>query len=222
MRRIAIIGAGGFARELRWLLSEIAADTNLRYEPFDVAGFLVSSREKLGPHDSEVLGEFDWLDDNHVDALAMGIGSPTARLKVANELKQRFPAIEWPAIVHPSVRFDAETCTVGGGVILCAGVIATVNVVFEAFSMVNLCCTIGHEAQIGAGSVLSPTVNVSGGVRIGKRVLVGTGAQVLQYLTIGESAIIGAGAVVLREVPAHCTVVGVPAKPLLRAASSQI
>ncbi len=214
MRRIAIVGAGGFARELRWLFAEIAADANRRYEPFDVAGFLVSSRGKLGPHDSEVLGEFDWLDDHHVDALAMGIGAPAARLSVANELKQRFPAIEWPAIVHPSVRFDAETCTIEEGVVLCAGVIATVNVRFGAFSMVNLSCTIGHEARIGAGSVLNPSVNVSGGVDIGKSVLVGTGAQILQYLTIGESAIIGAGAVVLREVPAHCTVAGVPAKAL--------
>lgn len=216
MRRIAIIGAGGFARELRWLLSEIAADPNRKYEPFDVAGCLVSDLVKLGPRDSEVLGDFDWLDANHVDALAMGIGTPATRLKVAYELKQRFPAIEWPAIVHPSVRFDAETCKVEEGVILCAGVIATVNVVFEAFSMVNLSCTIGHEARIGAGSVLNPTVNVSGGVQIGNRVLVGTGAQVLQNLTIGENAVIGAGAVVSKDVEPMTTVVGIPAKPLIR------
>ena len=76
MRRIAIIGAGGFARELRWLLSEIAADPSRRYEPFDVAGFVVSDRGKLGSHDSQILGEFDWLDNRHVDALAMGIGIP--------------------------------------------------------------------------------------------------------------------------------------------------
>lgn len=218
MRRIAIIGAGGFARELRWLLSEIAADPNRQYEPFDVAGFLVSDRGKLGSSDSEVLGEFDWLDNNHVDAVAMGIGTPVARLKVANELKQRFPIIEWPAIVHPSVRFDAESCKVEEGVVLCAGVIATVNVIFEAFSMVNLSCTIGHEARVGAGSVLNPTVNISGGVHIGNSVLVGTGAQVLQNLTIGEGAIIGAGAVVSKDVESMTTVVGIPAKPLIRSA----
>lgn len=218
MRRIAIIGAGGFARELRWLLSEIAADPNRQYEPFDVVGFLVSDRGELGSSDSEVLGDFYWLDNNQVDALAMGIGTPVTRLKIANELKSRFPEIEWPAIVHPSVRFDAASCKVEEGVILCAGVIATVNVVFGAFSMVNLSCTIGHEARIGAGSVLNPTVNVSGGVHIGSSVLVGTGAQVLQYLTIGENAIIGAGAVVSKGVAPMTTVVGIPAKPLIRSA----
>jgi len=215
MRRIAIIGAGGFARELRWLLSEIAADPSRRYEPFDVAGFLVSDRGKLGSHDSDVLGEFDWLDDNRVDALAMGIGTPDARLRVANELKQRFPAIEWPAIVHPSVRFDAKSCKVEEGVILCAGVIATVNVVFEEFSMVDILSTIGHEARIGAGSAIYRSANISGGDEIGKGVLVGTGAQILQYLIVGDRAIVGAGSVVTKDVAPMTTVVGIPAKPLI-------
>ncbi len=216
MRRIAIIGAGGFAREVRWLLSEIAADPKQQCEPFEVAGFLVSDRGKLGSRDSEVLGEIDWLDANHIDALAIGIGTPPARLRVAEELKCRFPNMEWPAIVHPSVRFDAETCKLEEGVILCAGVIATVNVVFGAFSMVDLSCTIGHEARIGAGSALYRAANISGGVQIGKGVLVGTGAQVLQYLTIGENATIGAGAVVNKDVEPMTTVAGIPAKPIVR------
>jgi sugar O-acyltransferase (sialic acid O-acetyltransferase NeuD family) len=215
MRRIAIIGAGGFARELRWLLSEIPADPSRRYEPFDVAGFLVSDRGKLGSHDSDVLGEFDWLDDNRVDALAMGIGTPDARLRVANELKQRFPAIEWPAIVHPSVRFDAKSCKVEEGVILCAGVIATVNAVFEEFSMVDILSTIGHEARIGAGSAIYRSANISGGDEIGKGVLVGTGAQILQYLIVGDRAIVGAGSVVTKDVAPMTTVAGIPAKPLI-------
>ena len=80
--------------------------------------------------------------------------------------------------------------------------------------MVNLACTLGHESRIGEGSVLNPTVNISGGVVLDKGVLVGTGAQILQYVQIGEGATVGAGAVVNRDVPAGVTVVGIPAKPL--------
>lgn len=218
MRRIAIIGAGGFARELRWLLLDVAADPHRTCEAFEVAGFLVSDRAKLGPRDSEILGEFDWLDINHVDALAMGIGTPTARVRVAEELKARYPHLEWPSIVHPSVRFDATTCKVAEGVVLCAGVTATVNITFEAFSMVDLLCTIGHEATIGRGSALYRSANISGGVQLGKGVLIGTGAQILQYLRVGDYATVGAGAVVSKDVEPGTTVVGIPAKPLVKKA----
>jgi acetyltransferase-like isoleucine patch superfamily enzyme len=105
---------------------------------------------------------------------------------------------------------------VGEGVIVCAGTIATVNVRFEPFCMVNLSCTIGHEAVIGRGSVLNPTVNISGGVELGSGVLVGTGVQILQYVKIGDGATIGAGAVVNKNVNAETTVVGIPAKELIK------
>jgi acetyltransferase-like isoleucine patch superfamily enzyme len=61
--------------------------------------------------------------------------------------------------------------------------------------------------------VLNPAVNISGGVRVEDEVLVGTGAQVLQYLTIGRASTVGAGAVVTKDVAPGAVVVGIPAKP---------
>jgi len=45
---------------------------------------------------------------------------------------------------------------------------------------------------------------------------IGAGATILQGITVGECAIVGAGAVVTRDVPAHTTVVGVPARTIVR------
>jgi sugar O-acyltransferase (sialic acid O-acetyltransferase NeuD family) len=212
--RIAVVGAGGFAREVAWLIREINCK-DMRYE---FLGYVVSDLSRLTKNDSltEVLGDFSWLETNRsqIDALALGIGTPKTRLKLSTELETRFPSIEWPVLVHPTVRFDRGTCTIGRGVILCAGVIGTVNVILEPFLMVNLACTIGHEARLGRGSVLNPSVNISGGVILGEGVLVGTGAQILQYVQIGPGATVGAGAVVTKNVLAGHTVVGVPAKPL--------
>ncbi len=50
--------------------------------------------------------------------------------------------------------------------------------------------------------------------KIGKGVLIGAGAKILGNISIGEYARIAAGSVVLKDVPAACTVAGVPAKPV--------
>jgi len=214
-RPIVIIGAGGFAREVRWLLSELAGGPD-----YEFIGYAVSDCGRLGPHDSrdEVLGDFDWLASHRdrFSALAFGIGNPGAKDRIAQQLDGLVPGVEWPSLVHASVRIDRPSARLGRGVVVCAGVLATVNVALGDFAMVNLGCTLGHESIIGRCGVLNPTVNISGGVTVGERVLIGTGAQVLQYVTIGDDATIGAGAVVTRAVPDGATVVGIPAKPVQR------
>jgi sugar O-acyltransferase (sialic acid O-acetyltransferase NeuD family) len=186
----------------------------------EFAGFVVSDLEKLTDTDSreEVLGDYSWLSDNRkaIDAVAVGIGSPAVRLRVGREIGREFPDLRFPPLIHPTVIMDRESATVEDGVLVCAGTIGTVNVVLREFSMVNLACTLGHESEVGAGSVLNPTVNVSGGVKIGEQVLVGTGSQILQYVHVGDRATVGAGALVNKHVDAGSTVVGVPARPLTR------
>ena len=207
MQSIAIIGAGGFAREVEWLIYEI--NSAARTASYKFVGFLAE-----GPSSSPTLGSFDWLETNSIDALAMGIGDPSAKLRISAQLKQTFPHLQWPPLIHPSARYDARSCRFEEGVVVCAGNILTVNVVVEAFAMINLSCTIGHEAMIGTASSLNPTANISGGVKIGKGVLIGTGAQINQNLTIGNFAKVGSGAVVVKNVDPDVTVVGIPAKPL--------
>jgi sugar O-acyltransferase (sialic acid O-acetyltransferase NeuD family) len=211
-RRIVVIGAGGFAREVKWLIEEIDRAT----PGASFVGYVVSDLAKVCDQDSrsEILGDYSWLRANRdkFDGLAIGIGTPAARLKVSRELLPEFPADFWPALVHPNVRFDATSTTVGAGVLLCAGTVGTVNLKLRPFSLINLACTLGHEAEIGEGCVLNPTVNISGGVVLEEGVLVGTGAQVLQYLRLGSGSTVGAGSVVTKDV----ATVGIPARPLVK------
>ena len=207
-RRMVIIGAGGHARETALLARMLG---------HEVAGFVVSDLAKIGDRDSrdQILGDFDWLHRKRssFDALAIGIGTPQARLRVAAALEPSFDADWWPVLVLPSNFYDPATCVLGHGCYVAAGVIMTVNVTLKPFAMLNFGCTIGHETVIGRGTVINPGANISGGITIGDGVLIGTGAQVLQYLTVGDGATVGAGAVVTRSVDAGVTVLGVPAQP---------
>ena len=52
-------------------------------------------------------------------------------------------------------------------------------------------------------------------------VLIGAGAKILGNVEIGEGAKVAAGSMVLNDVPAHCTVAGVPAQPVGECKESQ-
>lgn len=84
---------------------------------------------------------------------------------------------------------------------------------------------IGETSTIGDDVTLYQGVTLGGtGKDTGKRhpdladgVVVGVGASVLGAITVGPQSKIGAGAVVIDDVPAHCTVVGIPGRIVVRA-----
>ncbi|HMX31331.1 MAG TPA: serine O-acetyltransferase [Leptospiraceae bacterium] len=77
---------------------------------------------------------------------------------------------------------------------------------------------IGETAEIGTGCLIYQGVTLGGtGKESGKRhptlkenVVVGSGAKVLGNIILENNVRVGAGSVVMRDVPANCTVVGIP------------
>ena len=209
MEKIAIVGAGGFAREILTLINDIN-NANSQYE---VVGFVDNDNTNT-IHGLPIIG-----NDHDVNAtteplsLVIAVGEPHLKEKIRRKFTN--PLISFPALVHPSVIIgDKNSIEIGKGCIICAYNILTTDIILHDFITLNLMCTVGHDTEINDYSSFMPSVNISGEVNIGKGVYVGTGAKIINQVKIGEGTIIGSGAVVEKSLPANCTAVGVPAKPI--------
>ena len=211
IKKIVIIGAGGFAREVRWLIEDI----NKKNKEFEFIGYVLSDLKKIKATDSKelILGDYSWFDSiNESVAVVIGVGNPKHRLRIGGELSKIKKPIFFPNLIHPSVLYQSSTCTFGKGIIICANTVLTVNINLGNFVMINLSCIIGHESVIGEGTALNPFALIGGGSQIGEGVLIGTGATILQYLSIGDFSTIGASACVTKSTASNILALGIPAK----------
>ena len=215
-QQIVIYGGGGFAREVAWLVEACNVDV----AQYQTACFIDDNPAMHG----KLLNGIPVMDLATAYALfpdaqvVGGIGTPKTRQIVME--KAATVGFKFTTIIHPHVE-RSPWIEIGSGTVICAGNILTTNIRLGLNVQINLDCTIGHDVIMNDFTTLAPGVHVSGWVHMGKRVYVGTGANIIngtqaQPLIIGDDAIVGAGACVTKSVAPGVTVVGVPAKPLQR------
>jgi sugar O-acyltransferase (sialic acid O-acetyltransferase NeuD family) len=211
MKKIVIVGAGGFGREVKMLIDQI----NFNKKQYEFIGFYDDNIEKgtiingfkvFGP-----ISELDQIDYNL--EVIISIADPIIKKNIHETLNtNRY--LNFPSLIHPNVLIGSDEVIIGNGCIICASNIITVNISIGNFVILNLGCTVGHDTRIGDYCSFMPAVNISGEVIIENSVYVGTGAKIINLLTIGNSTIVGAGAVVSKSLPEKCTALGIPAKPI--------
>ncbi|WP_426350460.1 acetyltransferase [Alloiococcus sp. CFN-8] len=208
MKDIVIIGAGGFGREVAWLIEEI----NKVNSQWNILGFVDDDKSVDGMkiNGYKVVGNLEWLKKQQLYVIN-AIGDPIIKKKVMDKLEGS--KNKYPVLIHPNVIFS-ETVEIGEGTVICASNILTVNISVGKHVIINLDCTVGHDAVIGDYATILPSVNISGYVNIGKCVSVGTSSAIIQGICVGDNSIIGAGSVVIKDLPSNCTAIGVPAKPI--------
>lgn len=214
MKDIVIVGAGGFAREVEWLIKEINQD-KIRW---NLIGFVEANPDKVGTvvgEHSVVMSDDALTSYNHSLNVVIAIGNPIIIQTVVDKLQSN-PRLSFPNLIHPTMLWNRDRIQIGQGNICCAGNIFTTDIRLGNFNIINLSSTYGHDAEIGSCNVINPGVNLSGFVKVGDCCLIGTGAQILERTRIGNKVVVGAGAVVTKDVPDGLTVVGIPAKPLIR------
>lgn len=211
MEKIAIFGAGGFGREVKFLIDQI----NEKNNSWTFVGFFDDGIEEgTFVNGFKVLGGLKDLNNyKETISVVFAVGNPIIKRKIIQKIDNNL--INFPNLIHPNVQIGSdEFVEIGEGCIIAAGTVITVNIKIGNHVILNLLSTVGHDTVINDYASFMPGVNISGEVIIEEGVYVGTGAKIINQVKIGKDTIIGAGAVVSKDIPEKCTAVGVPAKPI--------
>jgi len=210
MKDLVIIGAGGHARAVAWLVEEI----NQERDSWNLIGFIDedATRKGLVMNGYPILGSFEHLNGAITKAYAVcAVANPQLKKKLIGKGLQA--GYKFVNLIHPNVRMSKHISMEEGNMI-CAGNIIGVNVSLGNHIIINFNCTIGHDSVIADLCTLAPAVNVAGNVAIGQGCDIGIDSTIIQGVAIGEWTVLGAGAVATKDLPPYCTAVGVPAKPI--------
>jgi sugar O-acyltransferase (sialic acid O-acetyltransferase NeuD family) len=207
-KQIAIIGAGGLGREVLTLVNALPEWDFLGFYDDNIPkGSIIKNKPILGTI-------ADLHSTNQNQSIVIAIGDVEAKHQVIKRLYSN-NHLHFPTLIHPHALLqDPSSISIGSGSVIAAGTILTADIQIGPHVLVNLSCTIGHGTTIDEGCSIMPGVNIAGNVRVGKHVLIGSGANVLANIKIGDRARVGAGAVVTKPVEPSITVVGIPAREL--------
>lgn len=209
MKDLIIFGASGFGREVAWLVERI----NKVSSTWNLLGFMDDNNEIQGAaiNGYKVLGKTSDIVNYPDTYFVCAVGNSKIRKQIIDRIKKLNPQIMFATLIDPSVEMS-DHVSIGQGSIICAHSILTVNICIGEHVIINLDCTIGHDAILQDYVTLFPSVNVSGKVTIGRCTELGTGMQIIQGITIGDDSVLGAGSVVIQDIPEKCTAVGIPAE----------
>jgi len=184
--------------------------------------------------------ELVFVDDNPSSECVNGHRVLTYSQFLAAEVNEKYVSL---AIANSSVRLElSERCTsdgvlpfsifsensvimdevvIGDGCILSPFVTLTSNITIGRQFHANLYSYVEHDCVIGDFVTFAPGVKCNGNVLIEDHAYIGSGAIIRQGtleqpLIIGRGAVVGMGAVVTKNVPAGATVVGNPARSLIK------
>ena len=168
----------------------------------------------IGPY--AVLGGRELLPElaaRGVEGVLLGFGQGRGRHELVAPV--RAAALALPPAVHPDANVD-PTARVGDGAVVLRGAVLADDVRVGEAVLVNAGAILSHDVMVEDGASVGPGCVLAGRSRVGRDAELGAGVVLLPDAVVGEGAVVGAGAVVVEAVEPGATVVGVPARPLVR------
>jgi len=211
-KKLLIIGAGGFGREVLEYAKDIK---KAGHSDWEIAGFLDDNLSALDGYsyehkvigtvrDQKISGEYVYI---------CAIGDPKTKLDISRRFLKE--GADFINIIHPTA-YVAGNCKMGAGVVLCPNTTVTTDVTLGNFVAVDVNSICSHDVTVGDGCTISHFCDLTGFTALGEGVFLGSGVSVIPGVRLGDYVVIGAGSVVLSDVKAGELAYGVPAKVVKR------
>ena len=205
-RRILIVGAGGFGREVfHWLKDALSGDSS------KITGFLSVDSHQLEGFSCPlpILGDPSSFIPEPTDGLVLAIGVPEVRRRVAETLVG--VGAHFLTVIHPTA-IVADTARIATGAIISPFCIVSDAAYVGEFVLMNYHSSLGHDSSAGDFAVLSPYATLGGGAHIAEDVFLGLHASVGPGKSVGARSKVSANSWVLATAPCDSIIYGVPGR----------
>lgn len=206
MKKIIIVGAGGFGREAYYLIKDI----NRVNPTWDLVGFLDDARTTLQDKkiDTPVLSTIDDWTPSDDEYYVLGIASPRVKEIVVEKLRKK-GVKHFATLISPQAIVN-ETAELGEGCVVTAqSSIGDCSVVGDYVNVAG--SVVGQDVVIGDFTTTTAYVNIPT-AKLGKRCFVGSNSVILGNL--GDDVEVVTGSVVFHKVKSGLKVMGYPAKKI--------
>lgn len=212
----AVYGASGCGRGIMPLARSMLREMDV---PLSRLVFIDDGRTAAQVNGHEVFSYADFLT---IEATLRHVVIAIANSAVRQELALRLDSDgvrAWSVQAANVVTMD--DVLIGEGAVLSPFVSITSNIRIGRYFHANLYSYVEHDCVIGDFVTFAPAVKCNGNIVIEDHAYIGTGAVIKQGvpgrpLVIGRGAVVGMGAVVTKDVEPGVTVVGNPARPLIK------
>ena len=150
--------------------------------------------------------------DDHSVVVCAGKGS-VRRLLVERLADVGVTSDRFATVIHPAASVP-DSCPIGYGSIVLAGVVLTADVTIGSHVVIMPNAVLTHDNVLDDYVTLAAAVALGGGVQVGEGAYLGMHATVREGLRVGAEAMLGMGSALVTHLPAAETWSGVPAKRL--------
>ena len=188
----ALVGYGGHARE-------VMAQMGVKLTCF--------VDDKYSVYGTKPLSDFD--PNEYV--LMVAVADSKDRFDIVQRLPKETKYFTW---IHPTALIMSDDVEIGEGSFIGAHSILTTNIKIGKHALLNRGNHIGHDCEIGYYFSSMPCSIVSGNVKIGNKVYLGTNSSIKEKLSICNDTIIGMNTGVVKHITESGTYIGTPTKKI--------